>query len=155
VNLPPRPERKRNETRDITTPIRLALSKLPGVRLIRNVDRGLMVPYKLRLLPNAPKIMTGLGEGSSDLVGIVKIRVVLDDGPNRGRIVSIGRTFTLEIKRYALRGAHHDTRRNQDRWRRSVKLLGGFAGLIEARDGAHGIELAMAALARCRAGESE
>ena len=74
---------------------------------------------------------------------------------SQGRMLSIGRLFTLECKRWERRHAHSDTRADQGRWRDAVKRLGGFAGLIEARDRAEGIRMATEAVERCRQGESE
>ena len=167
--LPAKPKPRANETRDLTRPIIVALNKIEGVRVVRNVDRGLMVPFAQIHMPNPTKIMTGLGKGGSDIVGVVRIEVVLpglfrsdgfysDGSPVtecRGRMVTIGRLFTLECKRYARRHAHSDTRADQKRWRDAVKRLGGFAGLVEARDTAEGIRMAIEAVERCREGASE
>ena len=153
MNLPPKPKPRQNETRDITRPIIVALNKLAGVRVVRNVDRGLMVPFAQIHMPNPTKIMTGLGKGGSDIVGMVLIRDLryATALPMHG----FGRLFTLECKRYARRTAHSDTRADQKRWRDAVKRLGGFAGLIEARDTAEGIRMAIEAVERCREGASE
>jgi hypothetical protein len=169
VQLRDRPKRRANETRDITRPIIVALNRLPGVRVIRNVDRGLMVPFTQIHLPNPTKIMTGLGKGGSDIVGGVTVGVLLPrssiamdldaDADSMcsatGQVFRFGRLFTLECKRYARRTAHSDTRADQKRWRDAVIRLGGFAGLIEARDTAEGIRMAIEAVERCRAGASE
>ena len=167
MKLPDKPNPRANETRDLTRPIIVALNKLPGVRVIRNVDRGLMVPFAQIHLPNPTKIMTGLGKGGSDIVGVVTVKAIL---PGRGlvgdidrtdlvavreRMFSIGRLFTLECKRYARRTAHSDTRADQTRWRDAVIRLGGFAGLIEARDTAEGIRMALEAVDRCRLGQAQ
>jgi hypothetical protein len=155
VILPPKPKPRANETRDLTRPIIVALNKLPGVRVLRNVDRGLMVPLRLIHLPNPPAILAGLGKGGSDIVGGVSMMVGLSVGLGATRAVKLGRLFTLECKRYARRTAHSDTRADQKRWRDAVIRLGGFAGLIEARDTAEGIRMAVEAVERCRAGASE
>ena len=154
MQLPQKKKPRQNETRDITRPIIVALNKLEGVRVVRNVGRGLMVPFAQIHLPNPTKIMTGLGKGGSDIVGVVRTRVEIDCGVTN-RIVQFGRLFTLECKRYARRTAHTDTRADQKRWRDAVIRLGGFAGLIEARDRAEGIRMAIEAVERCRRGESE
>lgn len=158
VKLPDRPKPRANETRDLTRPIIVALNKIEGVRVVRNVDRGLMVPFAQIHMPNPTKIMTGLGKGGSDVVGVVRMRmrVEIDCGVAvTHRVVQFGRLFTLECKRYARRTAHSETREDQKRWRDAVIRLGGFAGLIEARDTAEGIRMAVEAVERCREGASE
>ncbi|MGA7119067.1 MAG: hypothetical protein WBY94_03170 [Polyangiaceae bacterium] len=150
--LPAKPKPRQNETRDLTRPIIVALNKIAGVRVVRNVDRGLMVPFAQIHMPNPTKIMTGLGKGGSDIVGVVRMRV---DCGVTNRVVQFGRLFTLECKRWERRHAHSDTRADQRRWRDAVIRLGGFAGLIEARDRAEGIRMAIEAVERCRRGESE
>ena len=164
MKLPDKPKPRANETRDLTRPIIVALNKLPGVRVIRNVDRGLMVPFAQIHLPNPTKIMTGLGKGGSDIVGVVKMGVALSnceledriEREGRGAVTfDCGRLFTLECKRYARRTAHSDTRADQTRWRDAVIRLGGFAGLIEARDTAEGIRMALEAVDRCRLGQAQ
>ncbi len=152
MNLPDRPKPRQNETRDLTRPIIVALNKLPGVRVVRNVDRGLMVPFAQIDLPNPTKIMTGLGKGGSDIVGVVRMPVEIDCGVTN-RVVQFGRLFTLEIKYRGRTKTRHAP--DQARWCRSVQLLGGFAGLIVARDRAEGIRMALEAVERCRRGESE
>jgi hypothetical protein len=160
VQLPQKKKPRQNETRDLTRPIIVALNKLEGVRVVRNVDRGLMVPFAQIHMPNPTKIMTGLGKGGSDIVGVVRCGCLRDDnlfGDGTRTLVygRIGRLFTLECKRYARRTAHSDTRADQKRWRDAVKRLGGFAGLVEARDTAEGIRMAIEAVERCREGASE
>ena len=149
--LPAKPKPRANETRDLTRPIIVALNKLAGVRVVRNVDRGLMVPFAQIHMPNPTKIMTGLGKGGSDIVGVVRVQIITMS--NDWKL--FGRLFTLECKRWERRHAHSDTRADQKRWRDAVIRLGGFAGLIEARDTAEGIRMAVEAVARCRRGESE
>jgi hypothetical protein len=151
MNLPDRPKPRQNETRDLTRPIIVALNKIEGVRVVRNVDRGLMVPARLIHLPNPPKVLTGLGKGGSDIVGVVKLDMQIDLGPIQFK--SIGRLFTLEIKYHGRTKTRHAP--DQARWRRSVQLLGGFAGLIVARNEDEGIRMAVEAVERCRRGESE
>ncbi len=153
--LPAKPKPRANETRDITRPIIVALNKLDGVRVVRNVDRGLMVPFAQIHLPNPTKIMTGLGKGGSDIVGVVRMRVEIDCGVTNRVVQFVGRLFTLECKRWERRHAHSDTRADQRRWRDAVIRLGGFAGLVEARDRAEGIRMAIEAVERCREGASE
>lgn len=150
--LPAKPKPRANETCDLTRPIIVALNKIAGVRAVRNVDRGLMVPARLIHLPNPPKVLTGLGKGGSDIVGVVRMRI--DHATSHGvEAWTIGRLFTLEIKYHGRTKTRHAP--DQARWRRSVQLLGGFAGLIVARDRAEGIRMAIEAVERCRRGESE
>src|SRR6266851_1969531 len=139
MKLAAKPLPRKNETRDLTRPIIAQLNVIDGVRVTRNVDRGLMTPYKLRLNADAPRIMTGLGKGGSDIVGCVSVRVISIAGTS---MVTIGRLFCLEVKRHAVRKAHPETRADQERWRAAVKRLGGFAGLIEAHSTEDGVEQA-------------
>ena len=155
MKLPDKPKPRANETRNLTCPIIVALNKLPGVRVLRNVDRGLMVPFAQIHLPNPTKIMTGLGKGGSDIVGVVRLDSVLISGTYATHQCAIGRLFTLECKRWERRKAHSDTRADQKRWRDAVKRLGGFAGLIEARNTAEGIRMAVEAVERCRSGQAQ
>lgn len=143
VKLAEKPKPRRSETTELVHPIRLALNKMPGVRVSRN-NCGVLewAPGKM--------LKYGLGDGSSDLVGIVQMPqfpVAI--------VTSFGRVFCLEIKRHAVRRAHADIRRYQERWRGAVKRLGGFAGLIEAKSTEDGIAKAIAAVDRCREGLSE
>ena len=152
--LPAKPKLRANETRSLTRPIIVALNKIEGVRVVRNVDRGLMVPFAQIHMPNPTKIMTGLGKGGSDIVGVVRMKIAVY-GPIGPVPLHLGRLFTLECKRWERRHAHSDTRADQKRWRDAVKRLGGFAGLVEARGTAEGIRMAIEAVERCREGASE
>ena len=60
------PTTRRNETRELTHPIRAALNVLPGVRVWRNTQG-----YDRRT-----KTVYGLAVGSADLVGLVDSRFV-------------------------------------------------------------------------------
>ena len=91
-------------------------------------------------------------------MGVVRCGCLRDDnlfGDGTRTLVygRIGRLFTLEIKYHGRTKTRHAP--DQARWRRSVQLLGGFAGLIVARDRAEGIRMAVEAVERCRAGLSE
>jgi hypothetical protein len=133
MNLEPRKRAHRaNETRDLTHPIEAALNRLPGVRVARNNNLGPVVPYVRRLQPDIRPIRAGLGDGSADLVGIVRLHT------------GIGRAFVLEVKR-----AGEKPKPDQARWLGVVRSLGGFAAVV------HSVEEALAAVERCRAGESE
>jgi hypothetical protein len=135
----PATKMRRNETRDILRPILVTLNRMPGVRVVRNLNLGAVVPYHRRLDPNPPRFVAGLGLGSADLVGIVNV-------------AGIGRAFCLEVK---LPGGPGMGRRkgalrpDQKRWLMQVRRFGGFACVVRS------VDEAVAAVARCRAGESE
>lgn len=132
IELPPKPRAKYNETRDITHPIRAALNAIPGVRFARNNNLGPVVPLNRRFDVNTIAIVAGLGEGSADLVGIVRM-------PG-----GLGRAAALECKTATGRIA---TR--QKAWLRVFRALGGFACVVRS------IDDAKAAIVRCREGLSE
>jgi hypothetical protein len=93
---------RRNETRDLTHPIRAALNAIPGVRVWRN-----NVGFARAENGGAP-IRYGLAAGSADLIGIVD-----------------GRFFALEVK-----WPGGKPTREQSSWLRTVLELGGFAAVV-------------------------
>jgi hypothetical protein len=129
--LAPKPKARRNETRELTRPILVALNKLPHCRFSRcNSGYG-------RPLSNPEAIVHfGLGDGTTDLVGIVTVTV--------GGFQSLGRVCVLEVKWPKVK-----PKPDQVRWMREVRKLGGFAAVV------HSVAEAVAAVARCRAGLSE
>lgn len=135
VAKPPRVPRA-NETRDITHPIRIALNKLPGVRVVRN-NSGMLewAPGK--------RLRYGLGLGSADLVGVVLIPWDLSD-PRIFDSHGLGRAFCLEVKRPGVKPDRH-----QLAWLQAVRNLGGFATVV------HSVDEAIEAVQRCREGESQ
>ena len=149
IDLRARPPRRRNETRDLTRPIEARLNKLPGVRVVRN-NPGLVVSWHRRLDASAHPFAGGLGVGSADLVGMVTCEVVM-----RGKPLVFGRAFCLEVKsdaaseRKSRSASRRTTIEDQERWARSVRLLGGFCCVV------HSLEEACAAVLRCRMGASE
>jgi hypothetical protein len=135
---------RRSETRDLVSPILRALNCLPGVRVVRNANIGPMVPwrfysYLLRTRsphPDAMPYIAGLGPGSADLVGIVR----LDSG--------VGRAIAIEVKLPALgRLRAGDLRPDQARWLDVFGRLGGHAAVV------HSVAEALAAVEACRAGK--
>jgi hypothetical protein len=129
--LAPKPKARRNETRELTRPILVALNKLPHCRFSRcNSGYG-------RPLSNPEAIVHfGLGDGTTDLVGIVTVTV--------GGFQSLGRVCVLEVKWPKMK-----PKPDQVRWMREVRKLGGFSAVV------HSVAEAVAAVARCRAGLSE
>jgi hypothetical protein len=125
VILPRPAPPRRNETRDITHPCRVALNKLPGVRVFRNNVGS--IP-----LPTGGRIAYGLAVGSADLVGWVNVKV------------AFARFFALETKQ---RGKKQTP--SQLAWANTVRSMGGFACVVTS------VDEALSAVARCRAGESE
>jgi hypothetical protein len=133
---------RRNEHRDVVRPILAALNRMRGVRVVRNLSLGAVVPYARRLEPSPPRFVAGLGLGSADLVGIVQCATEL--GPKH-----FGRVFCLECKLSGDGGRRGVTRADQKRWLAAVRKLGGFACVVRSVDDAE------RAVERCRAGESE
>jgi hypothetical protein len=126
---------RRNETRELTRPIEIALNKLPGVRVSRNNNLGPVVPWEKRHEPNARAVVAGLGTGSADLVGIVRCTFET--------IVVVGRVFCLEAKWPGKKPTE-----DQLVWLDVVRRFGGFACVV------HSVDEAIAAVERCRRGES-
>ena len=135
IPLRARPAPKRNETRDLTHPIRAALNKLPGVRVARNNSGSLP-------LAEGGMLRYGLGVGSADLVGIVTCVYVRGQIETYGNVVSVGRAFVLEVK-----WPGEKPTQDQVRWLQAVQRLGGFACVV------HSVDEAMEAVERCRRGE--
>ena len=140
-----RAERARNETQDLTKPIRVALNRMPGVRVARNNTGALRwAPQGQMVTDKSPMLRYGLGLGAADLVGIVTMPVYLDVTPNTRELRHFGRVFCLEVK-WAGKAPTED----QIVWLRVVRSLGGFASVVTS------IDDAVFAVARCRLGESE
>ena len=146
MKLPPKKKRA-NEARDITRPIEAALNRLPGVRCSRN-NTG-----TLRDLRGIP-VTYGLGLGGADIVGIVRVWLGKEDrdtgGDGLGIYVGgmfIGRAFALETKGSSR--TKRSRKEDQARWGRVFRMMGGFYAI------ARSIPEAVAAVDRCRAGESE
>jgi hypothetical protein len=121
-------KRRRNETRDLTQPIRAELNKIPGCRFFRN-NNGIG-----RALHDNTPVRYGLGKGSCDLIGIVLCEAAVPGG-------SMGRLCALEVK---WPGKKPDE--DQDRWMTTIRQLGGFATVVSSPSEA------AAAVVRCRMG---
>jgi hypothetical protein len=135
----PKP-RRRNETRELTQPIRAALNAMPGVRVFRNNSGALP-------LGEGGFLRFGLGEGSCDLIGIVRVVSCCCERPDEfcsGQDRLVGRFFALEIKRP---GKKPDA--DQLAWMAAIRSLGGFACVVTS------VEEARDAVERCRSGDSE
>jgi hypothetical protein len=146
--------RRRNETRDLLRPILAILNRMPGVRVVRNHNVGAVVPYHRRLEPNPPRFVAGLGLGSADLVGIVRMPAHSYSCPcpacdGTHYELGCGRTFCLEVKLPSVDGRRGELRPDQKRWLAQVRQLGGFACVVRS------VDEAVAAVERCRCGESE
>lgn len=136
VRLRERATERRSETRELTMPSMVEANRLPGVRFARNHDRGLMVPFREIALPNPTRIMTGLGKGGADLVGIVTVD--WDD-------LRIGRVAAIEYK-----WVDGKPKPEQEAWLDAVRRLGGFATWIAAKNTEDAIEQTLMAIRRCR-----
>lgn len=139
VRLPPKPPRRRSETRELVHPIRAMLNAMPGVRLWRN-NSGMLKDHR------GTPIRYGLGEGSADLVGLVTFervtpRYTIDA---EAGVETFARFFALEVK---LPGKKPGA--SQRMWLQTVRTLGGFAAVV------HDLQEASDAVSRCRAGLSE
>lgn len=138
----PKAERsgKRSETRDLVAPIIRALNRMPGVRVVRNANLGPVVPWARRHDPDARPIVSGLGTGSADVVGLVDCR----DGPEE---LPWGRALALEVK-VPPDETHRAgvVRLDQRRWLLAFRRFGGFAAVVRS------IAEAREAVERCRAG---
>jgi len=110
LTLPPKSQKRRSES-TLVAEIRLALGKLPWVWITRNNNLGPVVPWAKRLDPGARPVVSGLGRGSPDLVGMV-------DG---------GRVFCLEVKTDTGR-----TSPEQDFWIAEVNRRGGYAAVVRS-----------------------
>ena len=144
-----RTPRARNETADLTRPIMGALNAMPGVRVARN-NTGVL-QWKGQRCPKCGhqeggnrqnRIQYGLGIGSADLCGIVKMRVGLTVRGEGYESRDFGRVFCLEVK---WPGKHATD--DQIVWLRVVRSLGGFATVVTS------IEDAIAAVEREKEGE--
>jgi len=166
--MPERAPRKRNETRDVLRPILAKLNRMPGVRVVRNHNVGAVVPYRAIHDPHPPVFQSGLGDGSADLVGIVRCAETASPLHHRAGCSCLGhhgpcdcgapyakrwgRAFCLEVKNASdpARGLRAGALSpDERRWLGEVRKLGGFAAVV------HSVDEALAAVARCRAGESE
>jgi hypothetical protein len=128
--------RRRSETRDIVAPILRALNSMPGVRVVRNANLGPVVPWAKRFDPDARPIVAGLGAGSADVVGVVR----MSDG--------VGRLFALECKLPPCPGKRAGAMLpDQVRWMWSVRRMGGHCSVV------HSVDEALAAVEACRAGQ--
>jgi hypothetical protein len=139
MKVAPKPPRKRSEDDDLTPFVIAALNKLPGVRVRRNVSKAVPAAW-------GGYVRVGLGEGSPDIVGIVR-RVI--DG------VSVGQAFTLEMKWSDASPNQHGAEgheENQRRWQRAFVACGGYHETIRAKSASDAIEKATAAVSRCRGG---
>jgi len=119
------------------------------------------VPWAKRFDPSARPIIAGLGMGSADVVGVVKMPCASCGGSSRPCIYItghhiIGRLFCLEVKLPAERVADGAQGKragvlaaDQRRWLESVRRFGGFAAVV------HSADEARAAVERCRMGEGQ
>ena len=132
---------RRNETREVKRPIVAALNVLPGVRVFSHnagFDRRTSVAY-------------GLGVGVADIVGLVRACVVCQTAyPCASEAhPATGIFFALECKRFGQDQSHPEIVQNQQAWASMVRELGGFVAVV------HSVDEAIAAVWRCRRGESE
>lgn len=140
IPLPTRKARRRNETRDLVDPIVAAVNAIPGARIFRPIVLNKMA----RSMSGA-----GLSIGSADVVGMVAVPmlVYVDSGcmlPKVNGSYAIGRFFALEVKWPGKRATS-----DQLRWASMVRELGGFCAIV------HSVSEALAAVERCRGGQSE
>lgn len=112
---------------EIQYAIRVALGRLPDLRIFRNNVGVADV--------RGTKIRFGLTKGSSDLIGFIRHTI---NG------VKIARFVSLEIKT-----ATGKTTEEQDLWLALVRAFGGFACVVRS------VEEALAAIERARNGEYE
>jgi hypothetical protein len=112
---------------EIQSAIRIALGRLPDLRLFRNNVGVADV--------RGQKIRFGLLKGSSDLIGFIRLNI---DGKAFARFVS------LEIKTETGR-----TTPEQDLWIALVRKFGGFACVVRS------VDEALAAVERARVGMTE
>lgn len=122
----------------ILVAIREALSREPGVLIWRNNSgklqdaRGRWVTY-------------GLGVGSADLVGLVQMsRGFCGYERDDGSAIVTARFFALEVKTETGRAT-----KEQVCWSIAVRGNGGFCATVRS------VEEAIAALKRCKDGETE
>lgn len=136
---------RRNETRDLTHPIRVALNRLPGVKVDRNNVGSLeWAPGKM--------LRYGLGIGSADIVGACMCEVVtvprhlelLARGQPAHPTRVFARYFALEVK-----WPGETPTEDQERWMRSKREIGAFACVV------HSVDEALQAVERCRRGASQ
>lgn len=117
IPLPPRPKRRRNETRDITRPLEAAINRIPGARVVRNNNLGPVCPWAKRHDPAFIRpIVAGLGAGSADLVGLLCVRAVVAGAERR-----IGQAIAIECKRFGRKQSD-----DQRRWAAAFQRLGGL-----------------------------
>jgi hypothetical protein len=124
-----RKPKRRSETVELVHPIRIALNKLPGVRVWRNNSGVLKDPF-------GTPVRYGLGTGSADLIGLCCRPWTPAPSP--------ARFLALEVKR---RGEYPTV--DQAAWLRCVRELGGFACVV------HSVDEALAAVQRCREGHDQ
>jgi len=152
VALPQRAAPRRNETRDIVRPILACLNRIAGVRVVRNLNVGAVVPYHARLDPNPPRFIAGLGDGSADIVGIVRMQYIYTAHDGFHSTAWVGRAIALEVKlprdraKALDKGAAHP---DQVRWLAAFRRFGGFAAIVRS------VEEAVEAVDRCRAGADQ
>lgn len=111
------------ETRDLVNPIRKALNEIPGVHVMRNAV-GLVVPWTQRFNKSTGPFQAGLGTGSADIVGVVKVG-------------KLGRFFALECKLPGQR-----ITKEQTAWLRKMRRLGAHTAVVRS------VEQALAAVKR-------
>jgi hypothetical protein len=129
-----RKPRALHETPSLVHPIRAALNAMPGVRVFPNVQG----------FDSLRKFKYGLGPGSADLVGLVTM------APDTHCMAGpIARLIGIECKMPGRDKANPATVADQERWRKMVHELGGFACVV------HSVTEAVEAVARCRAGAVE
>jgi hypothetical protein len=119
-----------NETASLVKPIRVALNKLDYCVVWRN-NCGEWRDAQGNV------VVYGLAPGSADLVGMVQCATEL--GPRH-----FARFFALEVKRPSKVPTE-----TQLRWLEFVRNMGGFASVV------HSVEEALAAVERCRMGDSQ
>ena len=118
---------KRTTEATIQDKIRAALGKMPDVTMYRNqvgryycVDPG---KAKARGLDGF-WVTTGLGPGTSDLVGLVTVPI---DALYRAGVQKVGIFSALEVKKADAHGEHGEHETEQREWLEFVRGRGGAA----------------------------
>lgn len=121
IKLPPKTPRKRVET-DIVHEILAELARVRGVRAARN---NVGTIEDIRGIP----VSFGLGEGSTDIVGIITFGGVESAWPGFAHLAPIAFAFGIEVKqpgRYA--------NRKQKTWHTVARRRGMPCGVARSRE---------------------
>lgn len=119
---------------DIQRAIIHAVNALPDAHIERN---NKWEGWVVRDDGSRHYVAAGLPDGSADLIGRVKVRVIL-----AGREIEIARSFYLEVKRPGEKQLP-----SQIAWMGRVRWMRAFYAVV------HSVAEALAAVERCRRGE--